>query len=304
MIAKDYPAVALDFATTYADTAVKVHSVAQLVAAEASARQWVRHKDRVINPAIEDMSAKVRNHFKKVVTDFLALVKDRWIEEYNIDRQLAAETVPESELRDYSFIAIDENTQAIIDIAEEQTVTYVQGAVAFKTLAEGAADAGLSFNLAHPRAVAYLRDVNDRRIRDITDTTKEIIDKLVDQAVEEGMSYTQLAKLIRGTDGFDNQLFGRDVNGFDRADRIAQFEISDRYENGLLEHARQVQDAGFVVVKLNLTVGDSRVSEQHAGFEALSWVPIDFVYASGSTVAPHRPRCRCAMQYEVRTNAR
>lgn len=176
---------------------------------------------------------------------------------------------------------------------------YIAGGSNFTQIASIPAQIGLSFNLLNQQAVDYVRSETERTVAQISRTTHRILDDIVRDGVEEGLSASEIARRIRGLDGYDNHLFGRDVNGRDRADRIAARELNHRYSEGLLAVGQQYDDEeGLRTEKRWRDSNDQRVRPLHKSLGATGWVPIDQVYAGG-IIPGSEPGCRCYLQIRV-----
>ena len=154
----------------------------------------------------------------------------------------------------------------------------------------GIADLGLdvSFDLAHPRAVEYLRDRGLTQVSRIRETTRETLRGILTQAAEEGWSYDRTALAIR-------QRYKH--FGAERAKNIAAFELGDAYEAGNRLIADDLADGGLVMEKSWLSAGDARVRADHRENAAAGWIGIDDAFPSGHDRPPTDPRCRCSCLY-------
>jgi len=87
---------------------------------------------------------------------------------------------------------------------------------------------------------------------------------------------------------------------------VAVTEIGNALEAGSAITAKELQDAGLVMEKSWLTVGDDRVcSEECELNEAQGWIPLDEPFASGHMHPLAHPACRCtALQRRVAGVAR
>lgn len=283
-------------------------------AAEATRRQILRKKDQIEMPHIETLSKAFRAWQRKYARRFLSEIKDTYtrnrasalaaeagIDAYDL-ASWSAEYLTPGEIRAALNVVSDELNTELHNTFDAHDAVFVLGAAAFKELTDGAEAIPVSFDVANPRAVNYIRNELSTRITQIDDATKDIIDGLITQAILNGEAFSTASKRIRGVGGFDNELFGRDKNGHDRADRVAIFEVGDRYERGQFEMGQQFVDQGFEVKKQNLDAGDRRVSQEHRLLTALGLISLrEFFGSTGRLHAPFRPNCRCATLYEVIT---
>lgn len=97
------------------------------------------------------------------------------------------------------------------------------------------------------------------------------------------------------------ELFERYVDGKldDRAETIARTEIMDALNEGIMEGARQAQDAGLLTspVKEWIATGDEIVCEECAGLDGVQLPYEEMFNVSGEEMEgpPAHPRCRCTI---------
>lgn len=147
----------------------------------------------------------------------------------------------------------------------------------------------ISFDIINRRAINFFNP--DKLISQISDTTQGQIRNLVNEAVEQGLSYTQLSKNI--TNLFDEFNTKKDVNGRTRADRIAINEIRERNSAASEIVADELTKKGFDVEKRWLTRGDSKVRPSHNENEEQGYIPENKKFSSGDDRPPTDPNCRC-----------
>lgn len=153
-----------------------------------------------------------------------------------------------------------------------------------------------SFDLANPRAVAYLQDYGARRVTMITEETRRQIQQIVTRGVDQGWSYDRTAKAI--TDRFSEFAIGKPQQHIrSRAHLVAITESAEAYEHGNRIVADDLQAGGLEMEKHWWTVGDSKVSEGCANNEAEGWIPLDVAHVSGHHQPPRFPGCRCDELY-------
>lgn len=158
----------------------------------------------------------------------------------------------------------------------------------------GDVSAGISFDLANPRAVAYLEQYGAERVTMVNDTTREVIKGIVAQGVDEGWSYDQTAKAI--TDRFAEFADGRPQEHIDsRAHLVAVTEAGEAYEAGNHMAAEELAASGIEMEHFWLTVGDDKVdvpdclTNQEQG-----WIPLAQAFQSGHPHPLAHPACRCS----------
>lgn len=200
----------------------------------------------------------------------------------------------EESITDSDWLSIfDAVTGETTDLFLEPIQSYVQMALvlgAESLIAELEVDT--AFGLRNPRAVAYLRQHGAELVRGINDTTRDHMRTLITQATEEGWSYNRLARAIREQfDGFAGLRPQAHIR--DRATLVAVTELGEAYETGSAIVVRDLQDAGLVMEKSWLTVGDRRVSAGCLENAAAGWIPFDEPFPSGHMHPLRFPGCRC-----------
>lgn len=146
----------------------------------------------------------------------------------------------------------------------------------------------ISFRLPNDRALDFILDRPLDRIKGIDATSLKVIKKHLVNAVEDGESYTEVAKKIR-----------EDVPGTSqyRSKLIAVTEMGDAYAEGTMVGANQLQAKGLTMQKRWLTSKDPKVTAGCRMNAAVGWKPLDYVFLSGGILRPLRfPGCRCDLE--------
>jgi hypothetical protein len=144
----------------------------------------------------------------------------------------------------------------------------------------------LSFSLANPRAVAWLRAHAAERVTLIDDATRDQLRDLLVRAGAEGWAYTRTTKEIRATfAGFTRE----------RAQLIAVHEAGEAYQHGNLMAAQEVADTGTAMEKAWQTAEDDRVEPECRANAAAGWIGLGDAFPSGHQRPLAHPRCRCAL---------
>jgi hypothetical protein len=151
-----------------------------------------------------------------------------------------------------------------------------------------------SFTLANPRAVAYLRDYGALRVAGINETTRQYLQTVITDGVEQGWSYNRMAKAI--SDRYAEFRVGVPQKGIrSRAHMIAITEAGDAYSQGTMGVAQDLAAAGLAMEKHWLVTG-GEICPLCLGNGAEGWIPLDDDFSSGHSRPLGHPGCRCALQ--------
>jgi hypothetical protein len=162
-----------------------------------------------------------------------------------------------------------------------------------------ALDMKLSFDLSNPRAVSYLQEYGARQVTHINETTREYIQTLITQAVDEGWSTQRTAEAL--IERFQEFAIGQPQNHIDsRAHLIAVTETGNAYAQGNLLVAQELKAAGLEMQKAWSTVGDDKVTQGCLENEATGWIEVDQAFPSGHQRPLRFPGCRCDMKFRVK----
>jgi len=187
---------------------------------------------------------------------------------------------------------------ASLQLFEEPIQALVESAIqsgARAAIADLGAD--ISFNLANPRAVAFLEQYGARQVTRINETTRDEIRRMVTRGVEQGLSYDQVAKDI--TARFREFAVGKpQLHIESRAHLVAVQEAGEAYEEGDLIVGRDLAAAGIQMEKRWSTVKDSRVSDLCRQNEAAGWIPLGSSFPSGHDRPLGHVACRCTALYQ------
>jgi len=153
------------------------------------------------------------------------------------------------------------------------------------------AEIGISFTLDHPLALEYLKTDRPLVLAKMSETTKDLIKPILQDALATGQNYNDTTKLISDNFGFSKS----------RSQMIATNEIGHAYAHGNKVPITDAVDAGHKATKRWLTTGDDRVTELCSANESNGWIKFDKDFASGDSEAPRddHPRCRCDTLYEI-----
>lgn len=257
---------------------------------EANTVDYIKRVDRTLDRAINRLQPVFSRMFNRQFTE----VKKR----LEVFEPLLQESVQDDKAKARKrWIAI---WRAVVRITSEQPADSLQdiGEAVFQEGAESLLTflgnpAPISFELINRAAIRYRR--SDKAIKDINETTQNLVTSLIDQAVEEGFSYTKFQRQL--SERFEE--FSRK-----RAKRIAVFEIRDRHAGGEEETARQLKKQGVTVEKRWVSRGDNKVRPDHEDYDKMGYIPEEdeFLADSGNSVPrpPTDPGCRCVVVRRIR----
>lgn len=160
-------------------------------------------------------------------------------------------------------------------------------------------NAGVSFGLDNPRALAWVGQRSDKAITEITETTRRRVNNLVFEAIDEGWSWQRLAENLdilyeekfAGRPLFPSKLFRS------RSEAIAVFEMGDAFEQGNQFAAQELLGLGIELEKRWISARDSKVRPAHRANDEAGWLDMSADFPSGDTRPPTDPGCRCTLGY-------
>ncbi len=187
---------------------------------------------------------------------------------------------------------------ASLQLFEEPIQALVEEALlvgARAAIADLSAD--ISFNLANPRAVAFLERYGAERVTKINQTTRKAIHDMVTRGMELGLPYDQVAEEISSR--FSEFAVGMPQRHIEsRAHLVAVTEAANGYEEGSRSAVGELEAAGIEIEHKWLTVGDGRVSDGCRSNQAAGWIPNGQAFPSGHERPPRFPGCRCTALYQ------
>lgn len=193
---------------------------------------------------------------------------------------------------------LPENVEMVDEISITVNDTFKRGARDIhKKLNMG--KLGVSFDLVNDEAVDYIKKLKDLQLSNykgsIQRETKSRIKKLLVDAIEEGVSYGDVAQKIR-TQG-QAGVFSRS-----RAELISVNQIGRSYGVGNDEMVRAFSfETSAITQKAWQTVNDTNVTEPCRSNQGQGWLGMEEAFLSGDEHAPRlsNPRCRCVTVYRV-----
>lgn len=154
----------------------------------------------------------------------------------------------------------------------------------------------INFTLDNPRAIQYLQDYGVEKITQIDEATKADIRKLLDAAIQNGVSYSAVAQQIKKR--YTEFAEGKpQIHIQSRATLIAVTEIGNAFQEGNLIGVKAIQDSGLVMQKAWSTTGDDRVSEGCKANAKAGWIDLDALFPSGDLRPLRFPGDRCVLLF-------
>lgn len=194
------------------------------------------------------------------------------------------------------------------DLPENEGIANDIGQTANDTFRRGArdvhgnlkmGDVGVSFDLVNPEAIEYVTKLKDLQLSNfrgsIQRETKNRIQKILVDAIEEGTSYSEVARKIKGQ--AEAGVFSRA-----RAELVATNQVGRAYGTGNDEMVRKFMfETTSLVQKSWRTVNDGNVTEECKKNQEQEWLGMEEAFLSGDEHAPRlrNPRCRCVTTYRV-----
>lgn len=268
-----------------------------------------RHKDKQLQSLTNRLAEQLRTAFKKQQGAFLSklevIAPDLPASEARPGRRWGYAQNPQDIVDYYGALreanvpdwesAFDAAALDTLDAFSEPLQEYIQLAMLYggrQALAAG--DFAASFELPFPQAAEYASQHAADLVSGINATTTDEVRRLVTKAVDEGQSYTELAKALREKySQFHTPQPQQHIK--DRAELIAVTEIGDAYEAGNEQIGQQLQGAGLEMQKAWLTVEDSGVDDKCFQNEQAGWIPFDQEFPSGHMRPLAHPACRCTL---------
>lgn len=203
--------------------------------------------------------------------------------------------------------AIDTALDSLIDAALEVTVgkgeTFLAGGIldgytwGYDDLNENL-DLQNAFDLPSPDAVKWADKNAAKDIAGVNKTTKNHIKNLVVNGLEEGESYSSVARSIKNQ--FKQFAVGSPLEHIgSRAELVAVTEMGNAYEAGGAQLIGELKDVGLKMEKSRGGPNDGRTSAACQGDLADGWIPEDEAFSSGIMDGLEHPGCRHHTQYRV-----
>jgi SPP1 gp7 family putative phage head morphogenesis protein len=132
------------------------------------------------------------------------------------------------------------------------------------------------------RRVGDMLIPNPNAVWQITETTRDALRSLTEQALDEGWSTQKFADAMQEAHAFSD----------DRAENIARTELAKADSAGTLNGFKS---SGVVTGKWWQTAEDDKVSDICTANAESGIIPLDAVFPSGDEAPPGHPKCRCVI---------
>jgi hypothetical protein len=145
---------------------------------------------------------------------------------------------------------------------------------------------GISFNLKHPDAVSWAQEHAGARISAVEDATKAEIHDMIVRGLDEGKSYSEVAREIKGR-------FSEFSSS--RAQTVAVTEYGQAYEEGGRSLIDDLRAVGLDMEKMWNAMGDyCDICEENM---SQGWIDSEEAHASGHMHPLAHVSCKCNETY-------
>uniref|UniRef100_A0A6H1Z6N5 Putative capsid morphogenesis protein n=1 Tax=viral metagenome TaxID=1070528 RepID=A0A6H1Z6N5_9ZZZZ len=156
----------------------------------------------------------------------------------------------------------------------------------------------VAFKMKPERAVAWANANAATKVARVNTTTEDTIRRLVTKGIEEGKSYSEVARQIKG--GFDEFAGGQPQEHIrSRAELVAVQENAMAYEAGQSQLVSEIEAVGIRMEKSIDGPDDDLTSGICRDALAMGWVPMDTVFPGGEMTAPLHVACRHSTAYRI-----
>lgn len=147
-------------------------------------------------------------------------------------------------------------------------------------------------NVPNSRAQAYAKKNAASAVTGINKTTRNEIARIVQNGVDTGMSYGDIAKAINAK--FEQFAVPKPQKHIaNRGVLVAVTELANAYCAANYEVGDMLQKSGVKMMKIWSTMEDNRVSDGCRANQDAGWIELDKPFPSGDMTPPRFPGCRC-----------
>jgi SPP1 gp7 family putative phage head morphogenesis protein len=248
-----------------------------------------QRKRRALSPIERKIELAMQTAFRKQGQAFLAALNHRAGVLAGRLQEAPGDVLPPNWEAIFDTVAAQ---QSLFAAATEGAIEAALVAGAQRTMADFSIEG--SFDLTNRRAAVFLDTHGAEAVTRINLETKRGLRTLISTGLREGQSYDEIARNIRARfGGFSTPQPQQHIRS--RAHLVAVTETGNAYEVGNRAVADDLVDAGLVMEKSWLTVGDNRVSDDCAANEGADWIPLDDTFPGGVDQPLQHPSCRCTM---------
>lgn len=191
----------------------------------------------------------------------------------------------------------EEATRGLFAVPAEEAIRISLVAGAENVIAQ--TGAAISYSIETPAVVEYASKHAAELVTKVNATTKEVLNTIVTNGMEQGLSYGEIAGQIESRFS-DFAVSWPQEHIQNRAHAVAVYETGDAYEEGNEQVAAELEADGLEMEKSWLTVGDSRVRSSHAANQDEGWIEMGQAFQSGNYRPPTDPGCRCSTLYRMK----
>ena len=253
-----------------------------------TARAKVAQRDRALLPIEKRLSAEMSKAFAIHKKVFMAEL-DRSVRKMFTEAVSSTIVPVEGALNLADYASFDAFSYPLQDAA----AAAIQAAISHR-VAEFETD--FAFNIKNTRATNAIRNQAAKTVSNITSTTRKELSAILTKGMDEGQSYSQVARNIVAK--YKEFGVGSPLKHLrTRAELIAVTEMGQAYETGNRIVIDEMADVGLDMEKSWSTVGDERVSQLCRTNAAAGWIGLDVPFPSGHQYPPGHPGCRSATLY-------
>lgn len=165
-------------------------------------------------------------------------------------------------------------------------------------LSEADSKVNISLNLPNFRAQEYAKKHAAEAVTQIDDTTRKEIARIIQNGVDTGMSYGDIAKEINAK--FKQFAVPKPQKHIaNRGVLVAVTELGKAYCQANYDVGDMLQNSGVKMMKIWSTMEDDRVSDGCRHNQDAGWIELDKPFPSGDMMPPRFPGCRCDFLQDV-----
>lgn len=236
----------------------------------------------------ERRNRHIERQLERDLSDAFLTQGRRFVKAFQATKYLLQESISPSDWLGI-FINVSAGTMRLFADPLERAAAAAMASGAAALVAE--IGAALSFDLANPRAVAYLEQHGADLVKGIDETTRDQLQTIISQGASEGWSHQKISQAIIAK--YSDFAVGRpQAHIHSRAHLIAVTEVGNAYEQGADIVARDLQGRGVQLEKKWAGPRDDRTSSDCLGNMDEGWIDFDKAFSSGKHRPLNHPGCR------------